>query len=243
MYKFSKGYRSFSGRLGLFQVDLETVEFLYKNREQLAGSGAVSEGENKTMEPVLSDKLCTPFARTAAIGHLRNTLYVSIIKELYEEVLLYCSYISECASMMAPLANRLVGEQNCTFTANDILSKTTREEINKMVISEVFRKIENKKNTLLLVSAVNERLELGVSEETLQNALPYLEARHKFVHDDGLADEQFKEKYPNVKLDKKGYIKLDKTIMDKVFGLMLQLVREYDERMTANGLFPPGELE
>ena len=51
-------------------------------------------------------------------------------------------------------------------------------------------RIENKKDTLLLVSALNDRLKLGVGIETISNALPYLDARHKFIHADGKADDK-----------------------------------------------------
>lgn len=194
-------------------------------------------------QPRLFKRQSTSGSRSVVIRHLQNTLYVSVIKELYEVVLLYCAYATDCAAQTLPDANRLVGEQNCTFTANDILSMPDRKSIVSLVISKVFRGLENKKDTLLLVSALNDRLNLGVSKDTINNALPYLEARHKFIHADGKADEKYKADYPGVELDADDYIKLNATIVQKAIVASKKLVAEYEAVMKANSLFPQEEFD
>lgn len=156
---------------------------------------------------------------------------------------MYCAYATDCAAQTSPEANRLVGEQNFSFTANDLLSLPDKKSIVSLVISKVFRGLENKKDTLLLVSALNDRLNLGVNRETIANAIPYLEARHKFIHADGKADDKFKEDYPYVELDEDGRIKLNATIIQKIITSLNKLIAEYDAAMKSNHLFPPEEFE
>ena len=226
-----------------FQDDMETISVFLKNKELLADEERIFKSVTETGQPRLFRRQNTPGSRAVVIRHLQNTLFVSVIKDLYEEVLLYCAYAMDCAAQTSPDANRLVGEQNCSFTANDILSKPDRKSIVTLVISKLFRGLENKKNTLLLVSSLNDRLNLGVSQETIDNAMPYLEARHKFIHDDGMADEKFRTDYPNVELDAEGHIKLNSTIVQKVIVSFKKLISEYEMAMKNNNLFPQEEFE
>lgn len=243
MHRTSKGYRRFKSRVEYFQDDIEAVAVFLKNKELLADDDRIFKSVTDSGQPRLSKRKNSPGSRGVVIRHLRNTLFVSIVKDLYEEVLLYCAYATDCAAQTSPDANRLVGAQNISFTANDILSLPDRKSIVSLVISRVFRGLENKKNTLLLVSALNDRLNLGVSHDTIANALPYLEARHKFIHADGKADEKFKADYPGVELDEDDNIKLNSQIVQKIISAFKKLVAEYESAMNSNSLFPPEEFE
>lgn len=243
MHQTSKGYRRFKSRVEYFQEDLEVVSIIIKNKELLADEDHIFKAITESGQPHLFKRQNTSGSRNNVIGHLRKTMFVSIIKELYEEVLIYCAYITDCAAQTSPNANRLVGEQNITFTANDILSQNDRKSIIKLVISRVFRGLENKKDTLLLVSALNDRLSLGVNKDTIMNALPYLEARHKFIHADGLADDKYKNDYPEIDIDDNGYIKLNNAVVQKAITAIRKLVNEYEVVMKENNLFPTEEFE
>lgn len=243
MHKTSKGYRRFKSRVEYFQDDLETVAVFLRNKELLADDKKLFVSVTENGQPRLSKRKSTPGSRGVVIRHLRNTLFVSIIKDLYEEVLMYCAYATDCAAQTSPMANRLVGDQNFNFTANEILSMPDRKSIVSLVISKVFRGLENKKDTLLLVSALNDRLNLGVSQDTISNALPYLEARHKFIHADGKADDKFMADFPGVELDEEDNIKLNVAIIQKVITAFNKLVAEYESGMQSNNLFPLEEYE
>lgn len=243
MHSTSKGFRRFKSRVEYFQEDMETVAVFLKNKETLADVNKIFKSVSETGQPLLSKRKNTSGSRSVVLRHLQNTLYVSIIKDMYEEVLLYCAYATDCAAQTSPKANRLVGEQNCTFNANDILSMPDRKSIVSLVISRVFRGLENKKDTLLLVSALNDRLNLGVSNETIANALPYLEARHKFIHADGKADDKFKADYPGIELDNEDHIKLNATIVQKAITSFKKLIAEYETALKSNNLFPQEEFE
>lgn len=237
MHKTSKGFRRFKSRIEYFQEDLESVAVILKNKEILAGDNSIFKNVSKSNQPKLYKRQNSSNSREVVLRHLQNTMFVSFIKEMYEEVLIYCAYATDCAAQTSPNAQRLVGEQNFNFTANDILSKKDRKEIVSFVIEKIFRGIENKKDTLLLVSALNDRLNLGVNNDTIMNAMPYLEARHKFIHSDGLADNKYKDMYPNIELTGEGYIKLNTTVIQKATTAITKLVCEYEEAMTKNKLF------
>lgn len=243
MHSTSKGYRRFKSRIEYFQDDMEAVAVFLKNKELLADENKIFKSVTENGQPRLFKRQSTPGRRSVVIRHLQNTLFVSVIKELYEEVLLYCAYATDCAAQTSPNANRLVGDQNYSFTANEILSKDDRKSIISLVIGKVFRGLENKKDTLLIVSALNDRLDLGVNQDTITNALPYLEARHKFIHADGFADEKYKADFPNMEIDQDGYIRLNSSIVQKAIIAVKKLVTEYEDAMKLNRLFPPEEFE
>ena len=94
-----------------------------------------------------------------------------------------------------------------------------------------------------MVSALNDRLNLGVNSEIINNALPYLEARHKFIHADGKADEKYKFDFPGVELDEEDHIKLNAAVVLKAIMASKKLVAEYETAMKANKLFPQEEFE
>lgn len=235
MHARSKGYRRFKDRLDNFQEDLEIIAIVYNNRESLAGQDTIFQGVSENGQPKLKRRNNSPASRKLVVQHLRKTLYVSFIKDLYEEVLIYCQYaLGQAASHVAD-ATRLIGDQNNqTFKINEILSKSTKDEIFSMVTDKIFRAIEKKKDTLELVTALNERINLGIESAIFDKAMPYLEARHLFIHADGLTDQEFREKYPNVKLTDDYYIKLNPTIIKEAQVAIHNLVLAYDQKLTDN---------
>lgn len=235
MHARSKGYRRFKDRLDNFQEDLEIIAVVYNNRESLAGQDTIFQGVSDNGQPKLKRRSNSATSRKLVVQHLRKTLYVSFIKDLYEEVLIYCQYaLGQAASHIAD-ATRLIGDQNNqTFKINEILSKSTKDEIFSMVSDRIFRTIEKKKDTLELVTALNERINLGIETDIFNKAMPYLEARHLFIHADGLTDQEYRDKYPNVKLTNDFYIKLNPTIIKEAQVAIHNLVLAYDQKLTEN---------
>ena len=241
--KRSKGYRKFHTRLLYFRDDIETIEIIDMNKELLAGKGKIFINVDKNFAR-LSQRGCSSGSRKNVISHLKNSVYISCIKELYEEVILYFGYIFECSALTAPNTQRLIGEQHdVKLTVNEILSFNSREKIIAAVMSQVFRRIENKKNTLLLITTLNERLALGVDNKIIDAAMPYLEARHIFVHADGVADQEYRKKYPTTKITTRGKIYLDSNIIKEFITTIESLVLAFEEKMAQSKYFPNDELE
>lgn len=242
MHAKSKGYRRFCNRLECFLEDMEVVDVFYRNMPLIEDENVIFKGVTSTY-PRLLKRQANRQSRNLVLTHLKHTLYVSVIKEMYEEVMAYLGYILNCGALCLDEPGRLVGDQKFQMSANEILSTASREEIVSIVMTNIFRKLENKRDTLLLVTELNERLALTIEEETISRALPYLEARHIFVHADGLADEEYKQKYPTIELTDKGQIKLNATIMHNAVAQIKALVTAFEQMMQTQNYFPESEFE
>ena len=62
----------------------------------------------------------------------------------------------------------------------------------------------------------------------IDEALPYLEVRHKLVHTNGKADEDFSRRFPQIVIDKKGKIDLDFSLVIGARKAIVSLVKAYD---------------
>lgn len=244
MHTHSKGYRRFISRIKYFQEDLETAMIICKSGDLLSGEEHIFQNISPGNQPCLSKRQNTPQSRTLVLTHLRKTLYIAFIKELYEEVMLYLSYALNCSALTLDDATRLIGTQsNLQFNIKDILDKGTKEGIYKMILDRVFRSIENKRDTLELVSALNIRLNLGVNAEIITNAMPYLEMRHLFIHNDGVADEIYRNKYPEIRVNGDGQIILNSYVMNQARILVSALVTDYDNKLKEASCFCRKEFE
>ena len=237
MHAKSKGYRRFAHRMDCFLEDMEVVDVFYRNLSLLEDQNVIFRGVTTTY-PRLVKRQANRQSRTLVLMHLKHTLYVSVIKEMYEEVMSYLGYILNCGALCFDEPGRLVGDQKFQMTANEILSTDSREEIVSIVMTNVFRKLENKRDTLLLVTELNERLALDIEEEVINRALPFMEARHVFVHADGFADEEYQQKYPAIALTEKGQIKLNATIMHNAVAQAKALVAAFEQKMQEKHYFP-----
>lgn len=241
MHLQSKGYRRFIARMDCFQEDMEVVDVFFKNLDRLVDANLIFKGVTTTY-PKLAKRQANSRSRILVVNHLKHTLYVSVIKEMYEEVMSYLSYILNCGAETLDEPNRLVGDQSFSMGANEILATSSREEIVMIVMKNIFRKLENKRNTLLLVNEINSRLALQIDAEVIDKAMPFLEARHMFVHSDGIADEKYKESFPDMKLTEKGQIKLNATIMHKAMSVIKGLVNSFESKMKELNYFKSEEF-
>ena len=86
---------------------------------------------------------------------------------------------------------------------------------------------------------IKERPGLDIDQVIVDKA--YLDARHKFVHIDGLVDDTYKWQYPNFKLDDDGYIKQNYSIMKSAFLSIKSLADEFEKKMALKNYFPQTE--
>lgn len=241
----SKGYVRFCNRLQYFVEDNEVITVLLKNKENLAGGSYIFNGVTEEDTPTLysRDKI-TPHARKLAIHHLRRTLLVSFIKDLYEEVTEYLKYILFHASKNGAEAKRLLGENNrITLDANTILSASNINELRKMVTEQIFQQLENERSTINLIGKIDKKLDLQIPQDYIFEALPYLEIRHIFVHSDGKPNNKFIEGHPNFKLDQKGRIDVLKLSINEIREKITTLVKEIDKKMLEKNFFSDGETQ
>ena len=243
MHTSSKGCRRFKSRIDYFQEDMESIEVFLMNKEYCAGNEAIFRLTTLKGQPKLSKRQNSEQSRTLVLRHLQHTIYVTFIKEIYEEVMSYFSYVLFNVANVGSIASeRLIGNNSCDFTANDILTKTTKEEIISMVTNRIFRVLENKRDTLLLITELKKRLALEISDDIIKAAMPFLLARHIYVHTDGVPDATYSNNYANMKLDNKGRIKLNKLVIYKAKVAISRLILEFDKELKEKNLIPLSEF-
>lgn len=227
----SKGFKRFTDRLNYFRIDKEVVNVLYSHRENLADHDKIFLGVNEADYPLLNVRLSTEQSRIIVTKHLQHTVFVSFIKELYEEVTEYIRYILKEAALNGADTNRLIGEHNVNMKANEILSKGTKKDIVEYIMNSVFQQLENERSTLELIKKIKSKLGLTINQSMIDDALPYLELRHVFVHSDGKPNADFKVKYPLFRYDQKHKVKLTNEVLNNAYEKVSKLLEKMDKEM------------
>lgn len=227
----SKGYQRFYTRLDYFRLDREVVDILVKNKEMLAGVDKIFLGVTASGHPLLNARENTEHSRTIVVKHLKNSVYVAFIKEIYEEVTEYIRYILRQAALNGADANRLLGEHNVSMKANEILSKGSKEEIVQLITDQMFQQLENERSTMTLIQKIKNKLGLNIDQNTIDTALPYLECRHVFIHNDGKPTAEFLARHSFVRTDVKGRINLTAEFLTKAFNAVNRLLLAVDREM------------
>ena len=240
----SKGFQRFENRLVKFREDCELTEIIVANKERLKGVDSIFLKVTEDSHPLLSARHNASGSRNLIVTHLRNTMYVAYIKELYEELTEYLHYILIQGSQNGANVQRLVGEHNeITLSANEILSNN-KKELDKKVMENIFRKLENERSTPALISKIVRKLGLDIDQQLINDALPYLVVRHVFVHSDGKPDETFRRQYPNIHIDQRTKrIQLNSEFASIAYNSVRRLIEAFDSEMEDRHYFSDAELQ
>ena len=165
----SKGYSRFKNRLEYFRTDREMVEILVLNKELLKGKDFIFKKVNPNKYPLLANRTNNADSRRLVVRHLRKTIYVAFIKDMYEEVTEYIRYILQEGGMNGADPKRLVGEHKVNMTANDILSKGTKKEIVQSIMEQIFQQLENEKSTINLIYKIKDKLGLTIEQALIDS--------------------------------------------------------------------------
>lgn len=243
MQNQSKGYRKFKSRLQYFRNDVEVADMLCTYQEQMAEKSALFKNLDKDAYPLLCDRKQTPTAHMHLVTHLRSTLNVAFIKELYEEVTEYFRYLLFQATNCGVAPEKLIGANDIKMSGMELLSLSTQSDVRQAVVNKIFWKLEGEKSTLSLLQKMNNRLGLNVDAELMEKAIPFLKCRHIFVHEDGVPNSEFRKNYPQIKRTPKGRIKADLAFVRDAYEAVDTLLLAYDAEMTGHGYFPEDELK
>ncbi len=238
----SKGYRRFKNRLEYFRTDSEMAEILVLNKELLKGEDYIFKKVDTDKFPLLANRTNNANSRGLVVKHLRKTIYVSFIKDMYEEVTEYIRYILQEGVLNGADPNRLVGEHNVNMKANEILSKGTKREIVQSIMEQIFQQLENERSTITLIPKIKNKLGLTIEQALIDAAIPYLEIRHIFVHSDGKPNQVFMEKYPTIQLDEHNRILLNSTFAEEAYNSINNLLVAIDNDMISKNYISASEL-
>lgn len=241
--KHSKPYQTFCNRVLHLDADLELIDIIDSSVKSglLFSEDKLFSKISKNKHPVLSKRKVTSVNRELAINHLKQSMFSSYIKDLYEEVYDYLKSVLFEASINAKIEpSRFIGDQKIEIKAKDILQADKLQTLVKEVVEELFRKLENKRSTKDLIENICNRLDISVENGKKEKALYYLEVRHQLVHADGKADEAFRKAHPDIPY-KDGYIDLRYRLIISARKAIKEFITSFDTQLIIKGLITPQE--
>lgn len=241
----TEAYHSFESKLFYFDDDIDLIEVLRLGILNGDLTDKNSKHVLKNIDPAkhshIKRRKNADGSRELLANHLRQTVYSSYVKDIYEEVTQYLKCILEKAAENGFDAGRLIGEHSTKLDAKVVLTAGTWENIARLITDSVFQSLEAEKSTLKIIEKISTKLALGVDENLISRALPYLEVRHFLVHADGKIPDQFKNEYPQIKI-KEDHVKLDYKFVSEFRDAIKMLIKEFDEKIIAANLLKPQDI-
>ena len=232
----------FKNRLLSFEQDLEMIDIICRaqnNDDLLVDAKLLFKYLNPSVHKAIASRSNTKTSKKIVINHLRRTVYVSYVKDLYEELSLYLKSVVGTAALKAKekeTACRLLGDQKININAKEILQYNDIDELIQFVAEQIVQDLERERSTKTLINKICSKIGLSVEEQVIDDALPFLDIRHKFVHTNGIVDASFKKEHPMFSYDKNDYIILNKTILSQAATKIKKLVDAIDAEAITKGI-------
>ena len=245
MSEHSKHYQTFINKTLHMSADIELIDIINVSLKK----GALGSCEStlfdeikKDKHPILSKRATKKMNQTIAMNHLRQTVFSSYIKDLYEEVYEYLkSMLTEAALNTKVEPKRFIGEHIFEIKISEVLETDKLQKIIEDIVSKIFRKLENERSTSALIEKTCNKLDLNIDEIIKNTAIHFLEIRHQLVHADGKADEQFKKTHPDLNYTKGNYIDLRYKLIKKFRKAIIVFIEEFDINALEKGLVTANE--
>lgn len=234
----TKAFHRFDQRVSAYDSDLELADIFIgtlirtRNTNQ---SVCEALGGRPEVHVNLHATINTKASRNSVGRHFRKTLYSSFIKDLYEDFSEYLSTSLSRSALAGVDPTRFIGEVKLDLRAADILSQGNWDGVVRLLSEKIFRALEHERSTITLINKLSGRLGLGLDQAIVDAAMPYLDARHILIHRDGVADDVYKNTYPNVALAH-GRIQLNFDFIAAARAAVRALARHIDEQLIAVGL-------
>jgi hypothetical protein len=242
----TKAADRFFNRAARFDVDIELVDVFWcavkAGALTPADGGKIFEYVDAAKHPRLSTHKATKGNRTVVLAHLKKTLYVAYVKDMYEDLAAYLTDVVLCAARSGFSPDQLIGEHRLSIEANDLLKCGNWDNVLATVAESLFRRLEGMRNTRKLIEALDKKLGLGLDKTIVDAAMPYIELRHLLVHADGVADEEFASKYPQFGAKAHDTVSISHKVAGEARAAITALVLHCDERLLAVELVVPGDI-
>lgn len=229
-----------------FDDDIELIDII---RTAVINGDLTDSETNRLMKYVdpdrhshISRRRNSDGSRKNTINHLRQSVYSSYLKDMYEEVTEYLRLILEKASRNGFSAGRIIGEHSFKMDAKSMLELGSWDNVCNAVAESVFQSLESERSTLNLLKKIPSKLGLEIDEQLITNALPYLEIRHALVHADGRLSQEFIGKYPQIPRKANGCVNLSYTLINDARANIKALMEAYDAEVVAKNVLAAGDL-
>lgn len=245
MAKKTKYLHKFLSRADHFVADIELVDVL----AIASGSGTLSSSNGAYLfdpidpiqHPTLARRKNNDHNRRLAVRHLKASLCAGYIKDLYEDFNEYMQEILEAAARNGIDPNRLIGKHKINLEANDLLAAGNWANVVHLVAKSIFRKLEDERNTKLLIQSMDAKLGVGLDQLLLDAALPYFELRHLLVHHDGIADSDFCLRFPTFGATAENKISVEFNMVSSARTAIVALAKGFDSKVIQHHLVPTSE--
>lgn len=239
----SKHYQSFKNKILHFDDDIEFADILYtaiKTTPIAENTEKLFDHLNGDKHPNLSRYSICQDNRLQIVRHLKSTISASYIKDIYEELTIYLRGITAEAYQNATVSpERIIGEHKVNMSAVDILSGLKDGTLAQTVIDNMFQTLENERSTIGLIKKVCTKLGVSVDSQVIDDAVYYLEIRHKLVHTDGFADEEFRNAHSTLRYTHGNYIDLTYQTIIAAKNAVFDLVNAIDTDALSKGIINP----
>ena len=225
----------FLSRAAHFEADIELADVL----GIASGAGVLSSGGgplifdavNAAQHPRLASRKNSDHNRRLAVRHLKSSLCASYIKDLYEDFAEYMQNILEAAAKAGFDPNRIIGSHKINIEAHELLAAKNWDGVVHMVAKSIFRKLEDERNTKLLIQSMNSKLGLNIDVALLDAALPFFELRHLLVHRDGVADSDFCTRFPTFPAKVGEKISVEFSVVNSAQAAIIKFATHFDKRV------------
>lgn len=238
----SKAYETFKNKVFHFDDDIEFTDILYTTikNTQSENEERLFTYQDIQKHPNISRFSVCQANRLMVIRHLKSTISSAYIKEVYEELTIYLrSIILEAYQNATVDPARIIGEHRINMSAVDVLSGINDGTLAQNVIDHMFQVLENERSTIALINKTCAKLGITVDNTVIDEAVYYLEIRHKLVHTDGLADENFKTSHPTLRYTRGNYIDLTYQTLQLAREKILRLVEAMDTDALSKNIINP----
>lgn len=234
----TKALVRFLNRMAHYSADVELVDVFARSVTKLAtpNSQKIFDKVAPGRHPTLFKRKSSDASRKLAIAHLKSTIGSAHIKDLYEDVSMYLNDLLAAAIRHGIDPARLVGEHDVKTDANTLLRLGSWDGVVQYVARSVFRKLEDERSTKALLRKMDAKLGLGVDAAIIDAALPYLDARHVLVHDDGVVDEDYVRQYPQLRLSPGDSLAISHSFVTTARTAIAALVQEVDAKAIARSV-------
>jgi hypothetical protein len=240
----TKAFQRFNARVVAYDSDLELSGVLIGRFINMANSrDSIGSALGAAMDthPIIHSRINTRNSRNVLGLHFKKTIYAAFIKDLYEDFADYVSSSLSRAALAGIDPARFVGEIKLDLHAVEIIAAGSWENVVRLMSDKIFRALENERSTIVLINKISRRLGLNLDNQILNAAMPYLDARHILVHRDGLADEIYRNQYPQVPLQGERII-LNFALVSAARTNVRALARHIDDQLIAMGLVRPQDI-
>jgi len=230
-----------------FNADLEMIDLL--RRCVIDGILNDSTGNKLFVKmdrpyPSLDRMTVSDHNRKLKILHLRKSIYVSYIKDVYEETIQYFhDLLQEAVSKIKLDPTRIVGNHHENIDLVEILEHFYADDLTDFIVNKIYRKIENQQDTLNTIDQVIRKLGITLEENIKEEAVSYLQIRHILVHADGIADAVFRDNHTFLSYETDGKISINRELIVKYHTKICALVKAVDKTALEMGLIEQNTID